>query len=75
MPTQTAENLLVTEENATAPVVLDGVTKRYGRRRGAVAAAAGPPARLVAAVIVLTAGAVMIPFWIMRRREPSLAPA
>ena len=35
----------------------------------------GPAAGLVAAVIILTAGAVMIPFWIMRRREPSLAPA
>jgi putative ABC transport system permease protein len=35
----------------------------------------GPAAGLVAAVITLTAGAVMIPFWIMRRREPSLAPA
>jgi hypothetical protein len=35
----------------------------------------GPAAGLVAAVIALTAGAVMIPFWIMRRREPSLAPA
>jgi putative ABC transport system permease protein len=35
----------------------------------------GPAAGLVAAVIVLTAGAVMIPFWAMRRREPSLAPA
>jgi putative ABC transport system permease protein len=35
----------------------------------------GPAAGLVAAVIALTAGAVMIPFWAMRRREPSLAPA
>jgi len=35
----------------------------------------GPAAGLVAAVIALTAGAVMIPFWTMRRREPSLTPA
>jgi putative ABC transport system permease protein len=35
----------------------------------------GPAAGLVAAVITVTAGAVMIPFWMMRRREPSLAPA
>jgi putative ABC transport system permease protein len=35
----------------------------------------GPAAGLVAAVITLTAGAVMVPFWAMRRREPSLAPA
>jgi putative ABC transport system permease protein len=35
----------------------------------------GPAAGLVAAVIAVTAGAVMIPFWVMRRREPSLAPA
>jgi putative ABC transport system permease protein len=33
----------------------------------------GPAAGLVAAVIALTAGAIMIPFWAMRRREPSLA--
>jgi putative ABC transport system permease protein len=33
----------------------------------------GPAAGLVAAVIALTAGAVMIPFWTMRRREPSLS--
>lgn len=36
---------------------------------------AGPAAGLVAAVAVLTVGAVMVPFWAMRRREPSLAPA
>jgi putative ABC transport system permease protein len=35
----------------------------------------GPAAGLVAAMIALIAGAVMIPFWAMRRREPSLAPA
>jgi putative ABC transport system permease protein len=35
----------------------------------------GPAAGLVTAVITVTAGAVMIPFWVMRRREPSLAPA
>lgn len=114
MLTQTAENPVVTEETAAAPVVLTEVTKRYGRRRGTVAALAqvslsfgagsftavlgvsgsgkstllqcraatgsltsyipfGPAAGLVAAVVVLTAGAVMIPFWAMRRREPSLA--
>jgi putative ABC transport system permease protein len=33
----------------------------------------GPAAGLVGAVIALTAGAVMIPFWAMRRHEPSLA--
>jgi hypothetical protein len=33
----------------------------------------GPAAGLVAAVVVLTAGAIMIPFGAMRRREPSLA--
>jgi putative ABC transport system permease protein len=33
----------------------------------------GPAAGLVAAVVVLTAGAIMIPFMAMRRREPSLA--
>ncbi len=188
MLTQTAENPVVTEETAATPVVLTEVTKRYGRRRGAVAALdqvslsfgagsftavlgvsgsgkstllqcaaglerpsagtvhlcgeqlsrlsqrrrrvlrllgrvgatrrqaaavfgwqavfviatglvagvaagtvtlltvtraatwsltpyipLGPAAGLVAAVVVLTAGAVMIPFWAMRRREPSLA--
>jgi ABC-type antimicrobial peptide transport system permease subunit len=35
----------------------------------------GPAAGLAAAMIALIAGAVMIPFWAMRRREPSLAPA
>ncbi len=35
----------------------------------------GPAAGLAGAVIALTAGAVMIPFWAMRRREPSLSPA
>jgi putative ABC transport system ATP-binding protein len=38
MPTQTLENIVVTEETAAAPVVLTEVSKRYGRRRGAVAA-------------------------------------
>jgi putative ABC transport system permease protein len=33
----------------------------------------GPAAGLVAIVVALTAGAVMIPFGAMRRREPSLA--
>ena len=33
----------------------------------------GPAAGLVTAVVVLTAGATMIPFGAMRRREPSLA--
>ena len=41
MLTQTAENPRVTEETAAAPVVLTEVTKRYGRRRGAVAALDG----------------------------------
>ncbi len=35
----------------------------------------GSAAGLVAVVTALTAGAVMIPFWAMRRREPSLTPA
>ena len=38
MLTQTAENPVATEQTAAAPVVLTAVTKRYGRRRGAVAA-------------------------------------
>src|SRR6185437_10789028 len=41
MLTQTAENPRVTKETAAAPVVLTEVTKRYGRRRGAVAALDG----------------------------------
>ncbi|HET9974008.1 MAG TPA: hypothetical protein VFQ68_37645 [Streptosporangiaceae bacterium] len=41
MLTQTAENPVVTQETAAAPVVLTEVTKRYGRRRGAVAALDG----------------------------------
>jgi len=38
MLTQTAENPVVTEQTTAAPVLLTAVTKRYGRRRGAVAA-------------------------------------
>ncbi|HET9972520.1 MAG TPA: ATP-binding cassette domain-containing protein [Streptosporangiaceae bacterium] len=41
MLTQTAENPVVMQETAAAPVVLTEVTKRYGRRRGTVAALDG----------------------------------
>jgi ABC-type lipoprotein release transport system permease subunit len=35
----------------------------------------GPAVELVAAIAALTAAAVMIPFWAMSRREPTLTPA